>query len=104
MKRITFLLGDNDSDLSSDNSASSSAMASTFQLKINDAPPVWNSNKINYDAWKFEVELWNDMTMIAKNQRGRYVMLALPIDDPNGARDKIRLQGFYILKFSLNSP
>ena len=55
------------------------------------APPMWRSGRLSYDAWRFEVELWDEWTAIPKNKRGRLVMVALPIDDPSGAREKIRL-------------
>ena len=55
------------------------------------APPTWRSDKLSYEAWRFEVELWDEWTATPKNKRGRLVMVALPIDDPSGAREKIRL-------------
>lgn len=55
------------------------------------APPSWHSDKLSYDAWRFEVELWDAWTSVDKKKRGRLVMVALPIGDPNGAREKIRL-------------
>ena len=54
-------------------------------------PPIWHSSSLSYDDWKFEVELWNEWTQAPKNRRGRMVMVALPMDDPSGARDKLRL-------------
>ena len=55
------------------------------------APPSWNSKLLSYDSWRFEVELWNDWTTVPKEKRGRLVLVSLPIDDPSGARDKVRI-------------
>lgn len=57
----------------------------------NRAPPSWNSNVMSYDAWRFEVQLWDEWTEVPKARRGRLVMVALPINDASGAREKIRL-------------
>ena len=55
------------------------------------APPTWRSERLSYEAWRFEVELWDEWTTIPKDKRGRMVMVALPIEDISGAREKIRL-------------
>ena len=60
-------------------------------VRVHDPPPAWDSKKLNYDSWRFEIELWDEMTRVEKKQRGRLVMMALPMDDPSCAREKVRL-------------
>lgn len=58
-------------------------------IRTQKSPPIWVSSKLSFDGWRFEVELWNDWTNILKNRRGCMVLVAIPICDPSGAREKI---------------
>ena len=49
-------------------------------IKLN--PPVPNSNRRNFARWELEVDLWSEITDVAKNKTGIAVALSLPGNGP----------------------
>ena len=55
------------------------------------APPLWNSGKQSYNAFRQEVSLWAAHSGVKKIEQGWLLFNALPEEDLSGAREKVRL-------------
>lgn len=56
-------------------------------MKLN--PPVFNSKEKTFERWKVEIEMWSEVTDLAKNKMGIAVALSLPENDSTVIREQV---------------
>ena len=55
------------------------------------APPLWNSGKKSYNAFRQEVTVWAAHSGLKKKKQGWLLFNALSEEDISGAREKLSL-------------
>ena len=56
-------------------------------MKLN--PPAFNSREKTFERWKVEIEMWSEVTDLAKNKMGIAVALSLPENDSTVIREQV---------------
>ena len=56
-------------------------------MKLN--PPAFNSREKTFERWKVEIEMWSEVTDLAKNKMGIAVALSLPENDSTVIREQL---------------
>ena len=56
-------------------------------MKLN--PPAFNGREKTFARWKVEIEMWSEVTDLAKNKMGIAVALSLPENDSTVIRKQV---------------